>query len=94
MTTKEKIISGINNLPDPVTIDDILDQAILIEKIERGIEQSDNDQIVSDEELDHLFEKLSPEQKRILDERIQKIDAGDGQFKSWEEVQKKYRNIL
>jgi putative addiction module component (TIGR02574 family) len=40
------------------------------------------------------IEDLSPEHKTILDERIQKIDAGDAQFKSWEEVQKKYRNIL
>ena len=52
MATKEKIISGIQNLPDPVAIDDILDQVILIEKIERGIEQSDNNLVVPDDEPD------------------------------------------
>jgi hypothetical protein len=75
MMTKEKIMNGIKNLPDPVTIDDIPDDVILIEKIERGIEQSDNNQVVSDEELDHLFEELSPEHKRTPDQSILKIEA-------------------
>jgi hypothetical protein len=57
MTTKEKIISGINNLPDPVTIDDILDQIMLIEKIEKGIDQSDKNQVVSDDKLDQRIGK-------------------------------------
>jgi len=57
MTTKDKIISGIKNLPDSVTIDDILDQIMLVEKIEKGIEQSNKNQVVSDEELDKRLGK-------------------------------------
>jgi len=57
MTTKDKIISGIKNLPDSVTIDDILDQIMLVEKIEKGIEQSNKNQVVSDDELDKLLGK-------------------------------------
>jgi hypothetical protein len=57
MTTKDKIISGIKNLPDSVTIDDILDQIMLVEKIEKGIEQSNNNQVVSDDELDKRLGK-------------------------------------
>jgi hypothetical protein len=57
MTTKDKIISSIKNLPDSVTIDDILDHIMLVEKIEKGIEQSNNDQIVSDDELDKRLGK-------------------------------------
>ena len=57
MTTKEKVISSINKLPDNVSIDDILDQIILVEKIEKGIEQSDRNQIVPDEELDQRLGK-------------------------------------
>jgi hypothetical protein len=57
MTTKEKIISGIKNLPDSVTIDDILDQIMLVEKIEKGIEQSNKNQVVSDDELDKRLGK-------------------------------------
>ena len=40
------------------------------------------------------IETLSAEHKKILDERIQKINSGDAQFKSWSEVQNKYQNIL
>ena len=57
MTTKDKIISGIKNLPDSVTIDDILDQIMLIEKIEKGIAQSNNNQVVPDEEPDQRLGK-------------------------------------
>jgi hypothetical protein len=57
MTTKDKIISGIQNLPDSVTIDDILDQIILVEKIEKGIDQSNKNQVVSDDELDKRLGK-------------------------------------
>jgi len=35
-----------------VTIDDILDHIILVEKIEKGIEQSSKNQVVSVDELD------------------------------------------
>jgi hypothetical protein len=57
MTTKDKIISGIKNLPDSVKIDDILDQIILVEKIEKGIDQSDKNQVVPDDELDQRLGK-------------------------------------
>jgi hypothetical protein len=57
MTTKDKIINHIKNLPDSVTIDDILDQKILVEKIEQGIQQSNKNQIVPDDELDKRLGK-------------------------------------
>jgi len=57
MTTKEKVIIGIKKLPDSVTIDDILDQIILVEKIEKGIDQSNKNQVVPDDELDQRLGK-------------------------------------
>lgn len=57
MTTKDKVISGIKNLPDNSSIDDILDQIILIEKIEKGIDQSNRDEVVSDDELEKRLGK-------------------------------------
>ena len=44
-------------LPDSVTIDDILDQIMLVEKIEKGIDQSNRNQVVSDDELDKRLGK-------------------------------------
>jgi hypothetical protein len=52
MTIKDKIISGIKNLPYTASIDDILDHIMLVEKIEKGIDQSNRNQVVSDDELD------------------------------------------
>jgi hypothetical protein len=57
MTTKDKIINGIKDLPDTVSIDDILDQIMLVEKIEKGIDQSNKNQVVPDEELDKRLGK-------------------------------------
>lgn len=57
MTTKDKVIKGIKKLPDSVSIDDILDQIMLVEKIEKGIDQSNSDQVVPDGELDKRLGK-------------------------------------
>lgn len=57
MTTRDKVISSLSKLPDNVTIGDILDQIILVEKIEKGIDQSDNNQVVPDEELEQRLGK-------------------------------------
>ena len=40
------------------------------------------------------IETLSSEHKKILDERIQKINSGNAQFKSWSEVQNQYQKLL
>ena len=40
------------------------------------------------------IETLSSEHKKILDERIQKINSGNAGFKSWSEVQNKYQKLL
>ena len=57
MNTKDKIIQGLQKLPDSVTIDDILDQIMLVEKIEKGLEQSEKNQVVHDDELDNRLRK-------------------------------------
>ena len=57
MLTKENIISTINNLEEPIKIDDILDKILLLEKIEKGMEQSEKGQVISDDDLDKRLEK-------------------------------------
>ena len=42
----------INKLPEDVSIDEFLDEIILIQKIESGLNQSENDDIIPDENLD------------------------------------------
>lgn len=57
MLTKEKIISGIQKLPDSVTIDEVLDHIVLLEKIENGLDQADKGQVLTEEEMDEKINK-------------------------------------
>jgi hypothetical protein len=52
MLTKEKLKNQIEDFPEEFTIDELIDRLILIEKIEIGNEQSENGDIISDNELD------------------------------------------
>lgn len=42
---------------------------------------------------DQLVDELPAEHKKILNERLQKIASGKGQFKPWSEVQDKYGQL-
>lgn len=55
MLTKQNVIESINNLPDTFTADDIIDRIILLAKVDIGIEQSDKNDIIPDEELDKIL---------------------------------------
>jgi len=50
--TKELVISTINELDEPFSFDEFLDKLMFIEKVERGLKQSENGNTISDEELD------------------------------------------
>ncbi|MEP1094575.1 MAG: hypothetical protein ABJG78_05665 [Cyclobacteriaceae bacterium] len=57
MLTKEKIIDAINKLPQDFSMDDVLDELMLIQKIEVGLEQSDRREVISDDDLDNQLPK-------------------------------------
>ncbi|MGB3777906.1 MAG: hypothetical protein WA960_06080 [Tunicatimonas sp.] len=60
MLTKEKVLQTVRQLPDKFSLDELLDEMVLLQKIERGLAQSDNDEVISDDELDkQLSEWLS-----------------------------------
>ena len=42
---------------------------------------------------ENTFDTLSSEHKKILDDRMKVIDSGNASFKSWSDVQQKFRNI-
>jgi Zn-dependent alcohol dehydrogenase len=52
MLTKTKVLKTINRLPDEFSIDELVDQMILLEKIEIGLKQSEKGEVISDEDLD------------------------------------------
>lgn len=56
MLTKEKIIESIERMPDNIEIDDLLERILLLEKIEKGIEQSENGLTIPDEDMEKRIE--------------------------------------
>jgi len=52
MLTKTKVLKAIKQLPENFSIDEIIDQMILLEKIEIGLAQSKRGEVISDEDLD------------------------------------------
>ena len=60
MLTKEKVITAINTLPSNFSVEDVMDELLLLDKIENGLKQSETNNVISDTELDkHLPEWLS-----------------------------------
>jgi hypothetical protein len=57
MISKDNLIKSINEMPDSISIDDVLDKLLLIEKINIGLEQSKNGEVITEEELDKQIEK-------------------------------------
>ena len=57
MISKKNVIQGLEKLPDHLSIDDLLDRLLLIEKIETGIKQSEKDDTVSTEDARKRLEK-------------------------------------
>ena len=59
MLTKEKLNRTIKNLPDSFTIDELIDQLIFMEKIEEGFQQSEENKVVSNEDVKAMIDKWS-----------------------------------
>ncbi len=57
MITKTKLIETIDKFPKTFSIDELIEKAILIDKIERGDSQSKNGETISEEELEKEMQK-------------------------------------
>ena len=57
MISKTKLRQQIENLPEEFSIDELIDRLLLIEKVEIGIEQSKNQEIISDAEMSNEIKK-------------------------------------
>ena len=51
MISKTKLISTINSLDEPISIEDVIERIIILEKIEIGLAQSNNNIVISDDDL-------------------------------------------
>ena len=52
MITKENVKLQLEHLGDEFSIDELIDRLLLIEKIDRGLAQSKNNEVISEAELD------------------------------------------
>lgn len=57
MLTRTKLKETIDKFPEEFTVDELIDRVILIDKIERGNEQSEKGETISEEDLDNEMEK-------------------------------------
>lgn len=57
MLTKTKLIETIREFPERFTVDELINKLILIDKIERGNQQSENGETITEEDLDRDMQK-------------------------------------
>ena len=57
MTVKERTKSMIDDMPDDVSIDEILKELAFQLMIDRGLEDSEQQRILSDAEMEHEIEQ-------------------------------------
>jgi predicted transcriptional regulator len=51
MLTKEKLIKSFDTLPDNLTIDQVIDRVIMLDKIEQGLKDVENGNVFTTEEV-------------------------------------------
>jgi len=51
MLTKIQIKKNIETLPEEISLDDMIDRLILLDKIENGLQQSENGELISNEKV-------------------------------------------
>ena len=57
MLTKEKIKKSIDTLPDNLTIDQVIDRMIMLDKIEQGLKDVEDGNVYSTEEVKDKLNK-------------------------------------
>jgi predicted transcriptional regulator len=57
MTSKERVLKAVNDLPDDASIEDAMERLLLLAKIERGIAQADAGQTIPHSEVKERMAK-------------------------------------
>ena len=57
MLTKANLKNQIDKLPEEFSLDELVERLILVEKINRGNKQSENNDVISESELDKEIDK-------------------------------------
>ena len=57
MITKEKLLQVINNMPEKINIDDIIEEFVLLSKIEHGLADVESGRLYSDKQVEEKMAK-------------------------------------
>ena len=57
MLTKTELINSLESLPENLTVDEIIDHIFFVEKVQKGLEDSEKGQISSKQESKKILEK-------------------------------------
>lgn len=57
MLTQAQVKRQLENLPEEFSLDDLVEQLIVSQKIEKGLKDSESNNVISEEELDKEIEK-------------------------------------
>ena len=61
MITKTQIINSLDPLPENLSIDQVIDHLVIIEKIQKGLENSANGRVFSQAEAKEKLNKCQPQ---------------------------------
>ncbi|MCX2745636.1 hypothetical protein OO013_17270 [Mangrovivirga sp. M17] len=59
MLNKEQVINTISKFPDQFSIDELMGRLILLDKIEKGLKDSEEDNVISEEDLENRINEWS-----------------------------------
>ena len=57
MITKDKLIQVINNMPEKINIDDLIEEFVLLSKIEHGLADVESGRVYSEKQVAEKMEK-------------------------------------
>jgi len=57
MIIKKQLTLTLEQFPDEFTLEELIDKVILLDKIERGNLQSENNEVLNEEELENEMQK-------------------------------------
>lgn len=57
VTTKQRILDTVRDLPDDATVEDAMERLYFLAKVERGLDQVEQGQFVSHDEIKRRFLK-------------------------------------
>lgn len=57
MITKDQVISSLKDMPEQFSIDELMDKLILLQKIEKGLEQSKAGEVYTTQEVKDMLQR-------------------------------------